>query len=176
MFLPEGSRIFERPGPHLISLRLLSETEKRPFIEEAERLRMQHKKDFPDYKYQPRRRKGSKPGQADCGAEEVEQQHQQHQPHQRGFCKTEPGVSRLPAAGEAHHHYHQDRTGEINTHILQVGWFVEHLHSFKSIDFVEQPNPKTQPKKYIYLVGQDSCHLAWPYFQGSHMWAIRITR
>lgn len=163
MFLPERNNTFERWGPHLISLRLLSEMEKRPFIEEAERLRMQHKKDFPDYKYQPRRRKGSKPGQADCGAEEVEQQHQQHQQyqqHQRGFYKTEPGVSRLPIAGEAHHHYHQDRTGEINTHMEQVGWVLGvHLYSFQSIECLGQPNPKTQPNKTWKLV-----KLAWPYF------------
>jgi hypothetical protein len=36
--------------------RLLSDTEKDPFIQEAERLRLMHMKEYPDYKYKPRKK------------------------------------------------------------------------------------------------------------------------
>lgn len=39
----------------LIFYRQLSDNDKKPFIEEAEKLRVNHKNMYPGYKYQPRR-------------------------------------------------------------------------------------------------------------------------
>lgn len=84
--------------------RLLSENEKRPFVEEAERLRVQHKKDHPDYKYQPRRRKSVKPGQSDSDSG-AELSHQMY--------KAEPGMGGLAVMGDGHHpHHHPEHAGQ----------------------------------------------------------------
>lgn len=85
--------------------RLLNENDKRPFIEEAERLRKQHKKDYPEYKYQPRRRKNGKLMPVSESDSQGEGEASHSQSHYKTLHLDHNGGAGSPL-GDLHHHHH----------------------------------------------------------------------
>ena len=84
--------------------RVLGDEEKKPFMVEAERLRSKHKKDHPDYKYQPRRRKpssGSKGSQRSSS------------PDGKGDLSADSAPSKTSSSSSCGRNYFSSRTGSF---------------------------------------------------------------
>lgn len=113
----------------------LDELDKRPFIEEAKRLRAMHMKEYPDYKYKPRR----KPKKLFGGAGELVP-----------FHHLDAGQFQLQMQPSGSHQQHQHQRQQlVATSGAAVAAYYSNLHYFQSLaPFGAGPNQAPQPGQY----------------------------
>lgn len=98
--------LFQRLGA---AWKLLSESEKRPFIDEAKRLRALHMKEHPDYKYRPRRKPKSLLKPKDRMAFPIFHNAITHQTGSSNPSTAAMNMAAQQAAGELHQMYFYER-------------------------------------------------------------------
>ncbi|XP_036449815.1 transcription factor SOX-11a [Colossoma macropomum] len=95
--------------------KMLKDSEKIPFIREAERLRLKHMADYPDYKYRPKKKPkldganagASKPEKAASSPEKACAKASKSAASKR--CPKAKASSKSGAKAAAHHHLHQQQ-------------------------------------------------------------------
>ncbi|XP_062301685.1 transcription factor SOX-4a [Osmerus eperlanus] len=103
--------------------KLLKDTDKIPFIREAERLRLKHMTDYPDYKYRPRKKVKSS-----SGATKVERGERRDK---GGDRTSKSGTKRSPGS-RGTNRSHKMRSGQLSSQAHESASTADHPSLFKS--------------------------------------------
>jgi len=80
--------------------RTLSEEEKKPFVEEAERLKMLHLREYPDYKYKPKKKSSQRPARVRPTSRKAENKRKSFR--HRVSEEDSDNISSDPTVGSSH--------------------------------------------------------------------------